>query len=309
MIGLSSYDNGTKETWRGWQWNRIVERLPGYRRGMGKSARWSLAANIRVAYLCGPDDFDRQYAIERHGFRNENLFAIDINRENIDRVRASGGIGVACHLADAVAYWPGSLNIGVLVADLCSGFNKSTVDLIRALCWSRGVMPKAVVSVNMLRGRDGQSNDIHSSARKRFGESMRHRGKLFHKFGCVVMGASVSHNRRVANVGAGMKIGDIKLESENEIIEQIIGLSAPAFSSYRSGSQWFDSVVMSWPGTFANHLGNKNGGRLSFGENQDNWIRDRDGRNEAGKRVSIDRQSIIAKLAALVGQRNKMLGK
>jgi hypothetical protein len=155
MVGLESYDSGAKETWRGWQWNRIVERLIGTRRLSDKEKRLELAKKT-VLYLCGPDDHDRTVAL-RHGFRSENLIAVDICSDNIAKVRKHGGIGIVSRLEQVVDGWSG-VHIDAIVADTCSGFDNAAFDLEQSMMRSKAVSHETVVSINLKRGRDPGSN-------------------------------------------------------------------------------------------------------------------------------------------------------
>ena len=158
MIGLDSYDNRTKDSWRGWQWNRIMERLamrfeirPSPAELKKAAAKWT------VLYLCGPDDIDRESALKR-GFSNENLIAIDINSTNIDKVRESGGLGVSARLQDVIASWSDDWKLDVVVADTCHGFSKAMSSLLMTVLFNPALSSESVISVNMIRGHDEHTN-------------------------------------------------------------------------------------------------------------------------------------------------------
>lgn len=177
MIGLDSYDNGTKNTWRGWQWNRIVERLPEFANRKGFDVRRMsnldrrVCAGKTVLYLCGPDDRDRQHAI-RLGFREENIIAIDVVKRNVDNIRKDKSIAVQTDLASAIAKWDREWPIDVVVADLCCGFSESTKQLAYAMCGTRAITGNTVVSINLQRGRDSQSNHHREMASKFDGKDL-----------------------------------------------------------------------------------------------------------------------------------------
>jgi len=160
MQGLADYRNNTKETWRNWAWNRAIELQPELR-----DRRRRTPANIRrvlanktAIYLVGPEDLDRQVAIAK-GFRNENLIAIDVEKENIARVRKAGGIGVCCDIADAILAWQQE-QIDIVMADFCGGISTNLWRLLHSMIISQNVGGHSVLCVNMLRGRDGQSNQL-----------------------------------------------------------------------------------------------------------------------------------------------------
>jgi hypothetical protein len=148
QLGLTEYRADQKNAWRGWQWNRIVERLT------------VPVEDATVLYLCGPEDIDREKAL-RLGFTNENLIAVDVDEESIRRVRASGGLGIAHDLTELVESWPREWPIDVVVADFHCGLNNMTMGFLDALC--RGAnLP--VVSMNAQRGRDAQSAELRAEA-------------------------------------------------------------------------------------------------------------------------------------------------
>lgn len=164
MSGLDSYTSGPKETWRGWQWNRVIERLGGVRPKMSdKEIRIALSDKV-VLYLCGPDNIDGREAVKR-GFSKANLFAVDICEDNIRRVRSEGGIGLVGRLEQIIINWKENLPIDVIIADTCSGFNEAVLDLTDAVVGSAATNQQTVLSINMKRGRDAGTNYIREFAK------------------------------------------------------------------------------------------------------------------------------------------------
>lgn len=168
MIGLEDYDNKTKNDWRNWAWNRTVDHCLPPR--PGKLAPWSkvdnrekrrLLADKVILYLCGPDDFDRSVAL-KHGFRNENLIAVDVNESNVIGSRRQGGLGVCCAIEELLPNWPQDFPVSGIVADLCCGLTIPPILLIDSLFMSKGIhsSPKVSLVVNMQRGRDAATNDL-----------------------------------------------------------------------------------------------------------------------------------------------------
>jgi hypothetical protein len=141
MSGLKSYDNGTKNTWRGWVWNRIVERLD------------KDPSEATAIYLVGPEDRDRDTAIAK-GFRNENLIAVDLDPENVRRVRERGGFAICADLNDVVQFW-NDRPVDVLVADFCGGLTQPAISFaLVSSVYNRAISKGAVVAVNLLAGRE-----------------------------------------------------------------------------------------------------------------------------------------------------------
>lgn len=168
MKGIDSYDNGRKETWRGWQWNRIEELLRGrYRDEVGSYPSDSLLRKYietkTVVYLCGPEDSDRPHAMRR-GFRPENLFAIDISLDRVKAVRKRGGLALRGKVEHALLSWPDDFKIDVLILDSCYAFAVNTgLLMFECAIASPGIHPYSVVSVNLLRGRDASTNKFRDT--------------------------------------------------------------------------------------------------------------------------------------------------
>lgn len=125
MSGLGDYAIKQKNDWRGWAWNRLVERLD------------VPVEQARVVYLCGPEDHDRVCGLRR-GLRNENLIAVDTSPENIDRVRRAGGYGVVGTLSNVLRSMSEPLVFHGVLADFCQGIGSGSFDLLGDLTLSPG---------------------------------------------------------------------------------------------------------------------------------------------------------------------------
>lgn len=161
--GLDEYTSKQKENWRGWQWNRIVEKLCGPR-NLGPAGIRNVLKDKTVLYLCGPDAFDREVALS-HGFDDCNLIAVDTNADCIANVRRDGGLGITCTLGELLINWPADWKIDAVVADFCCGFEDASQGLPFALWRSPGIQAHTdtmpVVAVNLQRGRDNINESNH----------------------------------------------------------------------------------------------------------------------------------------------------
>ena len=315
MAGLDSYANGTKETWRGWQWNRIVERLPGWRPNMGPSFYRNLCADKTVLYLCGPDDFDRQVALKK-GFRHENLIACDL--DGVSHVRSGGGLGISCNLIDAISLWPKDWPLDVIIADFCGGITRESFDLALSVHWSPAVHSGTVLSANFLRGRDAWVNEIRQKIPNHLsgsacqlvfppGFSEKHRGCVFAYWKYSWSWSEVLHydDSRLADMGIeiqrnryGTFINGIPFDS---FLAEYYRHANPEFYTYRSGVQYFDSVVMRCDVDDGNvdSIGVTPGGRMS----RTMWDTQR-----FDSKHATAWESVIAHLAALKTCRKKLIG-
>lgn len=162
MSGLEQYIGGQKATWRGWQWNSCVQRLPEFD-GMHIDVRKrnnfikDVCSEKTVIYLCGPSDVDREHA-RRFGFRDENVIAVDLDPARTGGVTKNGHPVINSDLSSVVANWPDDWRIDLIVADFCCGFSRQATDFGLSLFASGAVSDRTVVSLNLLRGRDRASN-------------------------------------------------------------------------------------------------------------------------------------------------------
>ncbi len=262
MEGLDSYDNHTKETWRGWQWNRVVERLLPTEFAP-VTAREVLRAKTAL-YLAGPDDKDRPHAVRR-GFKNENVIAIDTDSDRIKGVRQAGGLAIGSSLQQVLMHWSVDWPVDVVIADFCGGFTNDAEVFVNCLAASPAVGRHTVLSVNMMRGRDAHSNVYRESLERNLRnmpECMRafgvkHRG--FHWFiRCVV------YLQCLECALGGLPIADANNVTliDPEFLISCWEEMQPAFNSYKSpeSGHVFDSIVCKWPLTLAGSAGAKNPG-------------------------------------------------
>ena len=224
--GLDSYDSGTKATWRGWQWNRIVERLPEFRDRKGpipiNNTTRAICAEKTVVYLCGPDDADREHG-RRFGFRDENMIAVDIDESNVAIVKQNPiANGIDMPLQELLLAWPKDWPLDVVIADLCSGLDASSIGVLSSLIASNAVHTKTVASVNLQRGREQPGSLFHqcrdffnemSEERKLLanrqaadGIPFAHRGRLF--FVEAVNTVCTTRNIDLPTIGDAQKFCD-----------------------------------------------------------------------------------------------------
>jgi hypothetical protein len=312
MVGLGAYDSGAKQTWRGWQWNRIAERIPKHKR-----------RDAVVVYLVGPDDEDRECA-KKKGFSNRNLIAIDIDNDNCRRVRDRGGVAVPGNLADLVYMWPSHTPLAGVVADFTCGHNASAIDFSVALATSYAVGPaSSVVAVNLLRGRDSWSNNYRASLVDSHSQLLPKLRELVPEI------EDVGHLLRVRH--ATPSLADIEKHRGHtwssaaadlfaSQLEKLTGQNAqqsamafmetmnPLFNSYKShfddAVQVMDSVVCTWP--FGGLAVAAQRGLIRPPEKETRgYAKMRAKRTEGGNRVKFDYYSIVARLACLTTAREQ----
>lgn len=144
------YDNPQKNMWVRSFWNQVLRKTKGREQ------------SEVVLYLAGPDDFDRHVAIQR-GVPSQNLIAIDRNRNNIQSVRESGNAGICADVMDVLTTWPRSTPVCAIVLDFCQGFQRlGELRRMMEVQMSNPALSRAVIAINMQRGRDHESNTERS---------------------------------------------------------------------------------------------------------------------------------------------------
>ena len=244
MKGQESYASGTKETWRGWAWNRIIEHLPGYKPWLGKGALSRLCEDKVAVYLPGPDDFDRQAALSK-GFRNENLIAVDVCSERIASVRKHGGIGLQGTLQEVLLHWSPTMRCDVVVADLCCGMTEDVWRLGEAIVVA--MRSPGVVAANLLRGRDAGSNWMREQNAE---IERRCVTKGISPLECKYLGKHRGWEFLLGFIWNLLDSRGVENAAVRGTVERWMTYFHPKFYSYRSpeSRQWFDGIVFRWGG-------------------------------------------------------------
>lgn len=197
----------SKNHWRRWLWNRIVERLA------------VPPSQAVVVYLAGRDDLDRPIARD-NGFRDENLIPVECDPEAAKVLRAKGRLVIERDLFDACESWKGPVH--VLLADMCCNYTKRITAMAMKLSYLES-FSNAVIAANIMKGREGWRGDW---ACWRPGE---HRGRTM----CVT---------NVQSCIAFLKALDLEITAEQE--KSLLEYAEPASEDYISdSSQPFDSCV------------------------------------------------------------------
>lgn len=243
---MPNYNNLSKQTWRGWAWNRIVERIP-------KPDRRTAVG----LYLVGPEDLDREVT-QKKGFQNHNVIAVDINGDYVQRVRDNGGLAIQGRLEDLITVWPEDWPLAFVYADFTCGLAQTAKELQAALMTSRAVqLGKTVVMVNLQRGRDPDSNPVRQAIngalndyssvwlasirrRDKIADMImdnRHRGKQF-------VSVFFYHCQKSVTV-----VDSFTAQQLRQYEKRFLELVNPVFYSYRQDPQtpYMDSTVFTFP--------------------------------------------------------------
>ena len=225
------YKFGPKNNWRRTVWNQISVRL-------AVPARDAL-----VLYLAGKDDLDREIA-RRHGFRDENLLAIETSPEVVSALRSKGVNCINGSLHELITSWSATRPVDVVIADFCNGFTSSNLDAIVFSCiWP--AFHRAVIACNLLRGRDSETNPLRAHLeelleREAVGTISRHRGKMLYAAVRLFL-----NQEFVDRLEAHGQMTAFDATKARHMLHRVM---APHYYSYRSTkSQTFDSVVFTNP--------------------------------------------------------------
>lgn len=147
------YKFGNKNNWRRWAWNRVMERLQVPNE------------DATVLYLAGRDNLDGEICLS-HGFRQENMLAVEAESESLSELRQNGVLAIDGDLFDVCRSWRSDGNVHVVWADLCGGLSRRVLDECMKISLLRH-LGDTVFMFNMLRGRDASSNEVRHDRNKR----------------------------------------------------------------------------------------------------------------------------------------------
>ena len=242
VIGAETYEDASKDTWRGWKWNAIARAALGFNARLPPSEQKRMLATKTVLYLVGPNDRDRQKAIDI-GFLADNLIAVDLLQERVDAVRKSGGLAIRGSLQMILSNWPKDWPIDVIDGDFCSGLVSDIVVIRGSMGYCAAMHPLTVVSLNLMRGRDPSSNSI----RAEIGRTPNLLAKLFPKERSPIKHRGVNWLAHVCSHHF-KHFGDGYFADLDEMADWIHKTFKPNLHSYRSktSGQFFDSIVHHW---------------------------------------------------------------
>jgi len=140
-----NYGFGQKNNWRRTIWNEVLSRTAGKEK------------HQPILYLAGPQDMDRQIAIEK-GVPPQNLIAIDRDTANVNSVRDGKAPAIQGDIIDVLWSWPESRPACAVMLDFCCGITWDVAGVYDA--FQRKPLRNAIVMVNFMRGRDAWSNSM-----------------------------------------------------------------------------------------------------------------------------------------------------
>ncbi len=240
---MTEYDYKEKRDWRQRVWNEIDRRAYAPRR------------ERTTLYLPGPNDYDRRTALNK-GWSPRNLIAVDVEKDHVRQVRDDDllqgpGLAINDELADVVVNWPGDWPIHVIFADYCAGFINTVGDLYHQSALSPAIGPGTVFAVNLMRGRDADSNWFREqyTPPKELADLFnappdypKHRGWQFYWY---AFWTSEMKNR----YDDWNALWSRRPETVVSFLRLFQDMTQPWFNSYRakSGRITMDTVVFVWP--------------------------------------------------------------
>lgn len=228
------YDFGAKNHWRRTQWNFFAKHC--------RQNKVALRSAFGI-YLCDADDIDRSIAINK-GFSSENLIGINWDDGTCKNLR-SGGFAVGGDLGWQILSWENP-KIDFVSADFSGGLRNSQKRFIESLAQTRGLNTHCAVSINLLRGRDPESNHLRKAllANGHPEKHLIHRGmQAWCWYVISIINLAVD-----ANEMRGIPLKEENKESCYKGIQQLaMALCRPVFGSYPSGHLRMDWVMFKAP--------------------------------------------------------------
>lgn len=236
------YKFGSKNGWRRWTWNRIVERL---------DVPVSKAVGL---YLPAEEDLDRDVA-KGKGFRDQNLIAVDVDERAVKNVRSKKCPAVLGDIGAVVRAW-NEPKLDFVSGDMCCGITDNTARLTKGIGDSTGIKEGTVIALNLLRGRDGGAyidnhpgfnevkDEISMLLPHPLGDTSKHRGMM-------VIGTVLSYMNEISKL--------FGTELSFRMAQEIWKYMSPVFNNYRceNGHGIMDAVVFKWPVERAEHFNSK----------------------------------------------------
>lgn len=223
---MKTLNNKTKNNWRGQVWNELSERVPVH------------PSQAVVIYLAGREDLDRPCAIKR-GFHGNNLIAVETDPEVCKLLRKRGTLTIKRSLLEVIQNWPDHTPISAIIADFYNGFTDENVGAIFQAIDSKSVLGGAAIVCNMLRGREANNPYCKTSEynrnRRKTHHASKHRGKqLFSE----VWGMALLTTNTIEQLNAF---------GYTQCINAAANETDVVFTSYPSGTQWFDGCIFTKP--------------------------------------------------------------
>lgn len=236
---IKDYKFGQKNNWRRAVWNEIVKRL----KADGIPIKEAL-----VLYLAGEQDLDRKVAVEK-GFHPDNLIIVENNRKVVKKLREEGKIAIHADLMDALFAWNiEKPEVNVLYADLCSGLEPNTAE-IHDIVSQKLSFTRAIVLLNLQRGRDPRTNAIREMMEDFFGRyggaNTKHRCEqlLFSNSLELLNILRYGANKIYSSIFGKIRLKLPKRRIERQALNRIIALHSPKFFSYYSNKTVMDSCI------------------------------------------------------------------
>ncbi len=237
------YRQKRKRDWRGWNWNRIAERIP------------TRARDAVVVGFFGAEAHDIREA-EKRGFRRENLISIERVEDAAKHARRNGANVFLGECDDFLEAWDDRVQVDAILLDFCGSMTFKQLATARHVATWPGLKPWGVIAANLLAGHEENLGLCKKVVREYGAASFEsHRGAMFH--------ASVN---MWSWVEACRALGISEQELARRALDRLPSMphkaAKPAIFSYLSQvgagrSNRFDSVVFNRWFAFASSPGRR----------------------------------------------------
>jgi hypothetical protein len=224
---MEDYKFGTKNQWRRWIWNRIEDRVDVPKK------------EAVCIYLPGPNDLDRVEA-KRRGFRDHNLIGVEREKKTLVSLRDRDVLVVDGDFLDVTLAVQKNNRVDVVFGDYMHGLEKSIFNRTVNMMFLPNLR-QAVFAFNFLRGRDSSTNEMRENSGQWIDifypqmSGTKHRG--LHLFAWLISEFIPVFTDEMQS----------SFQDRERMMHRFLSGLTPAFQTYKSGPQFFDSVVFQNP--------------------------------------------------------------
>lgn len=243
-VGISNYKTGTKNNWRRTCWNEITKRVKNKNKAT-------------VLYLAAEQDLDRREAVRR-GFRSNNLIAVDMRLEVVERLRKNNKIAVHGKIEHVAAAWG---DVDVVYCDFCCGLTHDAAMGVSNLLLLPFIKDDCVFLFNFQRGRETKNasewikrtrEHAEGPGKSIFLKNDKNRAQLAVQHTKSVFDYYMYSNSRSFDIlekSSGNFTAYMEMTTINEIpgSDLVISKANPFFVSYRSSAAkglYFDTLII-----------------------------------------------------------------
>lgn len=225
---MDNYKFGTKNNWRRWVWNRISDRVSVPNR------------EAMCVYLPGPNDLDRVEA-KRRGFRDHNLIGVERDKKTLVSLRDRDVLVVDGDFLDVALAVQKNNRVDVVFGDYMHGLEKGIFNRTVNMMFLPNLR-QSVFAFNFLRGRDASTNEMRGFSSQWIDflfpdmAGTKHRGMHLYAWLISELLPIFFQDEMKSSI-----------EDREIVAKRWMSRLDPSLNTYKSGPQYFDSIVFTNP--------------------------------------------------------------